>query len=74
MDKHVLITPSESSCRVCMDYAELCNEVPQCWKDDCKTKGLLIGFSGDNGIIQDENGKLKAVSICRLQIIKEDSE
>lgn len=72
MDRPVEITRSYADCKMCMDMADMCDQIPDC--DLCKnTKGTWIdtitSLLGTKAVVVLEDGKVETCPLDRLKVI-----
>lgn len=72
MDRPVEITRSYADCKMCMDIADMCDQIPDC--DLCKNqKGTWVdtitNMFGTKAVVILEDGKVETYPLYRLKVI-----
>lgn len=72
MDRPVEITRSYADCKMCMDMADMCDQIPDC--DLCKNqKGTWVdtitNMFGTKAVVILEDGKVEIYPLYRLKVI-----
>lgn len=72
MDRPVEITRSYADCKMCMDMADMCDQIPDC--DLCKKpKGTWVdtitNMFGTKAVVILEDGKVETYPLYRLKVI-----
>lgn len=72
MDRPVEITRSYADCKMCMDMADMCDQIPDC--DLCKKqKGTWVdtitNMFGTRAVVVLEDGKVETYPLYRLKVI-----
>ena len=72
MDRPVEITRSYADCKMCMDMADMCDQIPDC--DLCKNqKGTWVdtitNMFGTKAVVISEDGKVETYPLYRLKVI-----
>jgi hypothetical protein len=72
MDRPVEITRSYADCKMCMDMADMCDQIPDC--DLCKNqKGTWVdtitNMFGTKAVVILEDGKVETYPLYRLKVI-----
>ena len=72
MDRPVEITRSYADCKMCMDMADMCDQIPDC--DLCKNpKGTCVdtitNMFGAKAVVVLEDGSVETYPLHRLKVI-----
>lgn len=72
MDRPVEITRSYADCKMCMDMADMCDQIPDC--DLCKKpKGTWVdtitNMFGTKAVVVLEDGSVETYPLHRLKVI-----
>lgn len=72
MDRPVEITRGYADCKMCMDMADMCDQIPDC--DLCKNqKGTWVdtitNMFGTKAVVILEDGKVETYPLYRLKVI-----
>lgn len=72
MDRPVEITRSYADCKMCMDIADMCNQIPDCSRCNRDTGEWIDTVSsmfGTKAIVQMKDGSVKEFPISRIKVI-----
>ena len=77
MDRPVEITRSYADCKMCMDIADMCNQIPDCSRCNRDTGEWIDTVSsmfGTKAIVQTKDGSVKEFPISRIKVITKRME
>lgn len=77
MDRPVEITRSYADCKMCMDIADMCNQIPDCSRCNRDTGEWIDTVSSmfeTKAIVQMKDGSVKEFPISRIKVITKRME
>lgn len=77
MDRPVEITRSYADCKMCMDMADMCDQIPDCSRCNRDTGEWIDTVSsmfGTKAIVQMKDGSVKEFPISRIKVITKRME